>query len=207
MGVLPPQAIGQWSTAQIHDTVAAIARQPAYSVPLRRSLLGRAFAYLIERFTDLLALLHGSRDFRVVVIVATALIVLAVVGRVVIARQLDIVGGRAGGSRNSIGERRDHWALSRELAASGDYTAACHALYAAVIDTLARNGDIKFHASKTAGDYAREMRRRGSPAIQNFRAFARHFDRVVYGSTSVDASEYARLAQAAEIISSVRSAA
>jgi len=203
-----PQAVGQWSTSAIHDTVAAIARQPEYATPLRRSLLGRAFGYLLEKLGDLLALFRGSRDFRIVAIAAVALIVLAIAGRIIVARQLDVANKRAG-LRSGIGrgEKRDHWVRSRELAANGDYAGASHALYAAVIDTLVRSGAIKFHASKTSGDYARELRRRGSPAVQDFRAFARHFDRAVYGTAEVDADDYARLTEMAQQLSSARTAA
>jgi len=41
MPMILQQVIGGWTARQIHDTVAAIARQPEYAVPVRRSLLGR----------------------------------------------------------------------------------------------------------------------------------------------------------------------
>jgi hypothetical protein len=205
--VFSPQAVGRWSTAEIHDTVAAIARQPAYATPLRRSLLGRAVTFLVNRFTDLLGLLNGSREFRWMAIIATVLIVLAVVGRIVISRQLDVLGGRDGRRARMSSERRDFWALSRELATAEDFTGACHALYAAVIDSLASGGAVKFHSSKTSGDYARDLRRHGSPVLQNFRAFARQFDRIVYGASTADRDDYERLARAAELATSIRNAA
>jgi len=201
------QALGRWSTAEIHDTVAAIARQPAYASPLRRSLLGRLFSYLIDRFTDLLGILRGHSEVRLIVIAAAALVVLAIVGRFVISRQLDALVRREGRGIGMRSDRKDFWAMSRELAAAADYVGACHALYAAVIDTLARAGSVKFHASKTSGDYARELRRSGSPALQHFRVFGRQFDRAVYGATSVSRDDYEQLAQAAELATSARSAA
>jgi hypothetical protein len=204
----PVQTVGQWTTAQIHDTVAAIARQPAYAVPLRRSILGRAIGFLFDRLSDLLELIKGSRDFRFVVIAAAGLVVLAVAGRIVIARQSDISAGRGGrGLRGARGEYQDPWAFARELASSHDYLGASHALYAAVVDTLTRGGAIKFHTSKTSGDYTRELRWRGSPAFDDFRAFARQFDRTVYGSTLVNADDYERLARVAERAASTRAAA
>jgi uncharacterized protein DUF4129 len=170
-------------------------------------LLGRALTFLVNRFADLLTLLNGSREFRWIAIVATILVVLAVVGRIVVSRQLDVLGKRDGRGARLSGDRRDYWALSRELSAAEDYVGACHALYAAVIDTLARGGAVKFHSSKTSGDYARELRRNGSQALQNFRAFARQFDRVVYGAASADRGDYERLARAAEQATAVRNAA
>jgi hypothetical protein len=201
------QSVGRWSTAEIHDTVAAIARQPAYATPLRKSLLGRALAYLVARFGDLLDLMHGSGNFRIVAVAAVALIALAIVGRIVVARQLDVMARRAGASREVTGGRRDYWNLSRELAAAGEYDAASHAVYAAVIDALSRSGAVTFHSSKTSGDYARELRRRGSPAFQDFRTFGRLFDRIVYGAPSVNRETYAELARAAQSVPSVRDAA
>lgn len=201
------QVVGRWSTAEIHDTVAAIARQPAYATPLRRSLLGRALSFLFNRFADLVALLNGSREFRWAAIVATILIVLAVAGRVIVSRQLDVFGNRAAGRARLSSERRDYWTLSTDLAAAGDFTGACHALYAAVIETLARDGSVKFHASKTSGDYGHELRRRDSPAFQSFRTFARQFDRIVYGASSATADDYELLARAAKSVTPTRNAA
>ena len=132
---------------------------------------------------------------------------LAVVGRIFVSRQLDVLGRRDGRGARLSGDRGDYWALSHELSAAGDFVGACHALYAAVVDTLARGGAVKFHSSKTSGDYARELRRNGSPAFQSFRAFARQFDRVVYGAASADREDYERLARAAEQATVVRSAA
>jgi hypothetical protein len=204
----PQEAVGRWSTAAIHDTVAAIARQPQYATPLRRSLFGRALAFVIDWFSDVIRLFHGSREFRLVVIAATALVVLAVVGRIVISRQLDVLGRRGDGRGGTVrGAPRDFWAISREFAAGADYAAACHALYAAVIDGLARNGSVKFHSSKTSGDYVLELRRNGSPAVQNFRTFARLFDRSVYGTTTADRDDYERLMRAAESAASIQTAA
>jgi hypothetical protein len=206
--VILQRSIGEWTTRAIHDTVDAIARQPAYAVPLRRSLLGRAFGWLLERFADLIALFRGSRDLRIAAIVAAALILFAIVGRIVVARQIDTVRRRgAFGADFGKGERRDFWNLARELAAAGDHVAASHALYAAVIDSLTRSGSITFHSSKTSGDYARELFRRGAANASEFRTFARYFDRVMYGAATVSADDYARLSSMAERLVVSRSVA
>ncbi len=202
------QAIGDWTTRAIHDTVAAIAKQPAYSVPLRRSLLGRAFGWLFERIADLIALFRGSRDLRIAAIVAAAIILVAIIGRIVIGKQVDVVRRRAGFDADfGTGQRRDFWNLARELSASGDHVAASHALYAAVIDGLTRSGAITFHSSKTSGDYARELSRRGIINASDFRAFARYFDRVVYGASSVVPDDYGRLFEMAQHLVVTRTAA
>jgi hypothetical protein len=206
--VILQQSIGEWTTRAIHDTVDAIARQPEYAVPLRRSLLGRAFTWLLERFVELIELFRGSRDLRIAAIVGAALILVAIIGRIVVARQIDFVRRRAGfGADFGTGERRDDWSLARELAASGDHVGASHALYAAVIDGLTRNGGVTFHSSKTSGDYARELSRRGAGNASDFRSFARYFDRVVYGGATVAADDYARLAEMAQRVVLLRTAA
>src|SRR5882672_9963131 len=146
--------VGRWSSAEIHDTVAAIARQPIYA-PLRQSLAGRLFRYVFERIADLFALFRGSSDARFLVIGATVVVALVLVARIVVSTQADERRRRVGGSANGTGaSRTDFWAAARDLAAAGDYTAACHALYAGVLDSLSRADALKFHSSKTSGDYA-----------------------------------------------------
>ena len=44
--------------------------------------------------------------------------------------------------------------------ADGNFNAASHALYAALLERIARSGAVALHASKTGGDYWRELRRR-----------------------------------------------
>jgi len=196
-----------WTSGAIHDTVAAIAREPAYATPLRQSLLGRLFRYIVERIADVVRALGGSRDARITVIVAVAAVVLVIVARLVVSRRLDANRARRGVSRRGGVARRDYWTLARELAAAGDHLAACHALYLAVVDGLAQGGAVRFHPSKTSGDYARELRRRSSPAAPGFGAFAREFDRLAFGLAAATADDVARLAAAAEQLARTSAAA
>jgi Domain of unknown function (DUF4129) len=191
------QAGGGWTNRQIHDTVAAIARQRAFA-PARQSIVGRIVRYVFERIADAINLIHGSPDVRRLAILAMIAVAVVVVGRVVVTRRVDAErtmrrhGARLGASGPEA------WAAARELASAGDYTGACHALYAAVLHALARDGALKRHASKTSGDYVRELRLRGSPAVRGFREFAGDFDHVIYGRGIADADDFARLASAAE---------
>jgi len=188
--------------------VAAIVRQPAYAMQVRRSLLGRAFMYVLERLGYLVGLFQGSRDIRIATVAAVLLIGVAIAGRIFVTRQLDVIARRTGLRASSErGGRRDYWAESRELSASGDYVGASHALYAAVVDALARSGAVKFHPSKTSGDYALELRRGGFRSSGEFRAFARRFDRVVYGLLPVSAEEFAELSSMARQLADIRAAA
>lgn len=199
----------RWSASAIHDTVAAIARQPAYSTSVRQSLLGRFFRFLFEEIGDLLQLLHGSPGAKYTVFAAVALILLVIVSRFVVSQQID-ARVRARGTRTADGRARpDYWTEARTLARAGDHDAACHVLYAAVLDELARAGAVRVHPSKTSGDYARELARRGVPVAPAFLAFARQFERIVFGASTdgISAEDFERLATAAERVSTKRAAA
>jgi hypothetical protein len=87
----------------------------------------------------------------------------------------------------------DAWGAAQQLAARGDYTAAAHALYSALLDACARQGELKLHPSKTAGDYVREVKRRSSPIFPSLREFARAYDFVIYGLGECDRERYERL--------------
>lgn len=189
---------GRLTASEVHDTIAAIVRQPEYATPLRQSLAGRVFRYVVQRVADFIELFQGSPTSRVIVISALVLIGIVIVARVVVLRRIDAEARRTGDDRTAGGgTRRDAWAEARDRASAGDYEAATHALYSAVIDSLARTGAIKHHPSKTSGDYVREMIRRGAPTSREFRAFVRDADRVIFGNLRPSAEDYERLASAA----------
>ena len=56
-----------------------------------------------------------------------------------------------------------------------------------ILLALARSDRLRLDPSKTSGDYARELRARGSPAYQPFREFSRRFDVAVFGHGGCDA--------------------
>jgi hypothetical protein len=207
MGAPTPQAAVPWSPIQIHDTVAAIVRQPAFAGSGRESLLGRFLRYVIAAIRDVLNQYHGSPTARYVVMAGLVVLILIVVARIVILRDVDAQGRRGGVTARGSSGDADLWSAARDLAASGDFTAASHALYAALLARIARTGDVSLHASKTGGDYWRELRRRGSPIAGEFRAFARRFDRVMFGAGSATAADFDELANLAERVSRTRRAA
>jgi hypothetical protein len=207
MPMILQQVIGGWTARQIHDTVAAIARRPEYAVPLRRSLLGRLLRWILERAADLIALLSGSREARLTVIAAVALIVVASLGRLIVARQVEL-RRRTGASLRAVGsEHHDYWKLADELATAGNVVAACHAVYLAALQALARSGALTFDSSKTPGDYAREVRQRRPGLAAEFRPFVREFETAVFGPTLPGAAVYAALRQRAERMLVQRAAA
>jgi len=204
----PTQAVaGHWTAQQIHDTVAAIVRQPAYSTPIRQSILGRLFGTLFRWFRDLLERVKSWPDARYFFIAVVVLLIVMIAVRIVLAQQMDARRRAGAGLRAIHGERRDYWALAAELDGAGKHVAACHAIYFAVLDSLSRAGAVRFHASKTSGDYARELRQRSSPVAGEFAEFARQFDRSVFGWNAPTHDDYVRIARTAEGIVPRRAAA
>ncbi|MGI9077056.1 MAG: DUF4129 domain-containing protein [Gemmatimonadaceae bacterium] len=88
---------------------------------------------------------------------------------------------------------RDPWSTSQRLAANGDFTGAAHALYEALLEHGARQGQLRVHPSKTVGDYVRELKSRSSSLFGRFRDFARWYDVVMYGLGECDRERYDRL--------------
>ena len=207
MGPSAPQVVDRWSASQIHDTVAAIVRQPAFAGSGRESLLGRFLRYVIAGIRELLERYHGSASARYIVMVGLVVLILVVVARIVTIRDMDAETRRRGVRRRGSAIDADLWAAVHQFAADGDFTAASHALYAALLDRMARTGDVALHGSKTGGDYWRELRRRGSPIAADFRAFSRRFDRVMFGTGSATAADFNELAALAERVSATRRAA
>jgi len=197
--------MAQWTPAQVHDTVAAIVAQPHFATQQRESLFIRFLQFVISEINELLRLARGSIDARIIVVAAVAVIALIVVSRIVADRRLALRRRLLSTSVGAHASRRDAWATAREMAAQGQLVDASHVLYSALLETLSRSGAIRFHASKTAGDYVRELRRAGASTASDFRDFAREFDRAVYGRGAVTRAEFDALVTAAEQIAGVTS--
>jgi hypothetical protein len=132
--------------------------------------------------------------------------VLIIARLVVAAREArEDVARAEGGARR--GGSSDPWSDAERLAASSRFTEAAHALFAALLSSLAARGEVRLHASKTAGDYARELLRRGSPVQAGFQAFRRRYDRIIYGVGECSAEEYAALLHDARPLLAVERAA
>lgn len=184
-----------WSPAAIHDTVAAIARQPEYTRALRDTLLSRIGNWLLDLLRELISATRGSGVVRWFTTVLVVMIVVLIVVRLVMAARAD--EGAVVRASARAGGRADPWGDAERLSAAGNFTDAAHLLLAALLLAFAERGEVRLHASKTAGDYARELRRRGSPAHGGFRAFSRVYDRAIYGAGVVGPDDYATLRLAA----------
>ena len=155
-------------------------------------LLRRGWA-LID---PLLSVLRRSPVLYWTVIVILALVVIAIVVRALYLwyqRRLFDAAALAWEKSPLRRAGRDAWTAAEELSARGDYTDAAHALYAALLESAARGGQIRLHPSKTAGDYVRELRNRSSAIFTLFREFARSYETVIYGIGTCDAERYRRL--------------
>jgi hypothetical protein len=186
----------------VHDTVAAIARQTAYERTMGESAWQRISQWIWRAIQSLFDFFRGSQTGRHVTVALVVLLVVAIAVHFILAAHAarsDVVAADAGPSR---GRATDAWREAERLAAGGRYTEASHGLLLALLSAFAQRGEVRLHASKTAGDYARELARRGSTSRGPFQQFRRRYDAVIFGTGTVDADEYAALLRdAAPILS------
>jgi hypothetical protein len=198
-------AVTVWPRGAIHDTVAAIVKQSAYHRQVARSLFDRITQWIGDMVLRLFQTLGGVPHGRVVATIAAAVVVVLVVARALYAARLRTTPEESavfGGRR--VATAGDPWRSAEDLAAAGQFTEAAHALYRATLGMLATRGEIRLHASKTSGDYALELRRRGAGAHAPFRRFGWRYDRIIYGTGSCDAAEYAALLGDARMVGGAR---
>jgi len=184
---------GPWSASAVRDTVAAIAAQAEYRRSLRDSLMQRLMRWLGDVIGDLFGFFRDSGSGRIATIAFLVLLVLLVIARVAIS-------ARAGGGETALAFARrqrvrsyDPWGDAQAFVLAGRHTEAAHSLFAAVLQLLAARGEVRPHPSKTAGDYARELRLAGSPRARAFQAFRARYDRIIYGTGMCTPEEYAAL--------------
>ena len=187
-----------WPPAAVHDTVAAVVNGRRFGRSLSMSLAQRLIRWISDALDALMDYLRASAQARWVAIGFAVLLVLLVVSRLLLAARArtgdDLMGG--GGSRSRPGE--DPWRAAALLSEAGRFEEATHALYRAVVESVARTARLRLDPSRTSGDYARDLRARGSPRYPAFRAFARRFDVAVYGHGVCDGPTFAELARLAE---------
>jgi len=177
----------EWPASAVHDTVAVIARGLEYRRSLRQSFLDRAFLWLGEMIGKIIGFIRHLPSARTIGLTVLGIIVALIVTRLVIAALArdETLARRA--RRGSARTGDDPFVEAERLAAEGRYEDAAHALYHGVLLALARGDRLRLDPSKTSGDYARELRARGSASYQPFRAFSRRFDVAVFGHGGCDA--------------------
>lgn len=200
MRVLQGIAARPWPAPAIHDTVAAIAREAAYERTIGQSAWQRFWGALGRVLRAISEFFRGSESGRHITLAIVILIVAAVAIHFVLASLAargDVVAADARAPRERVADARRE---AERLAAEGRFTDASHALLSALLTVFAQRGDVRLHASKTAGDYARELARRGSPARGAFQQFRRRYDAAIFGAGACDADGYAALMRDAEPI-------
>ncbi|MGH7624490.1 MAG: DUF4129 domain-containing protein [Gemmatimonadaceae bacterium] len=196
---MPLPLVAQLPDSTIRAAVYSVFARPEFN---RFTLWERLWGWIVDLWHRVLALLggllhstpHSSPVFwTVVALLALALAAIIVRGGYLAYQRSRM---RAEGLRwDSAGNRRglDSWAAANELAATGNFTDAAHALYAALLEAAARQQQIRLHPSKTIGDYVRELRARSSSLLGRFREFARSYESVIYGVGHCDRDRYLRL--------------
>lgn len=190
------------SSAAIRDTVARVFAEPEFHRVAAQSLLARGLGWLAERVAELMHFARSAPLLGWGLLALVAVFVAAVGLRIVTALAEGREGtGRLGPSFSSGAAREDPWSAAQRLAAAGDYTSAAHALYAGILDAVARRGLVRLHHAKTIGDYLRELRQRTSGATAAaFRDFTRVYEVVVYGVGACDRQRFERLATLATAV-------
>lgn len=177
-----------WPSGAVHDTVRAVLRDAAFRRSAQASIADHLMVQLLEWLTAFMRVVRGLPSMRAIAVGVVALIVLFVVVRsIMLARARDEAVGTQR-SRRGVVHADDPWTLAERLVAEGRHEEAAHALYRAVITAVARSERLRMDPSKTSGDYARELRRRGASSLTAFRAFTRRFDAVVYGNAGATAA-------------------
>lgn len=170
-----------WPPHAVHDTVRAIARGAAFRRSVSETLLERFVLWLGEGLAWLRERLAASDAARPIGLAVVGLLALLVVARLILAARARDEGLRIATGRSARGAAEEPFSEADRLAAEGRFEEAAHALYHGVLLSLARAERLRLDPSKTSGDYARELRARGSSSLQPFRLFARRFDGAIYG--------------------------
>jgi hypothetical protein len=111
-------------------------------------------------------------------------------------------GAAAGRDGSKVYERMSFeqlWDRSRELAQRGSYRDAAGVLLQALLRRLEASRVLRFHASKTNGEYLREYPGQ-TPGRPQFAQFVAAFERSVYGGLEIPRQTYETMNSLAERI-------
>jgi uncharacterized MAPEG superfamily protein len=184
---------GPWPSGAVHDTVVAIVSHAAYQRSLSQTLMNRLWRWAGRLINEFFDLFRGSGTGRTITYILLGILVALVIARFIVAARAARDDRTRAGVRGPRARASDPWGDAERLAGAAQYTEAAHALFAALLAGFAARGEVRLHASKTAGDYARELRRRGSSAEQGFQLFRTRYDRIIYGLGECGTDDYAAL--------------
>jgi hypothetical protein len=179
---------------RVREVVREVLSRPEFRPP-ERSLLERAFDWVLEVIGRLLGALAGSGAGGIVGLVLLAL-VLAGVG-VLAARfsrgltpSPEVAAAVAGGRRRLAAEWR---AEADALERAGAWREAIRSRYRALVADLAARGLVEEVPGRTAGEYRREVGRAVPAAATDFAGATELFEVAWYGRADTGASEAAHL--------------
>lgn len=178
----------------VADTVAAVFRSKPFAQHGMVSIGQLFLQWVLATIERILEFAARHPAIGAVLRVAVGIAVLALLARIAYAVFLRYSPSIAPSRTADTVRNRDWWASSQQLAATGDYTGAAHALYLALITAAARRGSVSLHESKTTGDYLREVRRRPADIdVRRFTDFTRSYETVIYGVGTCDRDRYTTL--------------
>ncbi|HSM35781.1 MAG TPA: hypothetical protein VK837_05220 [Longimicrobiales bacterium] len=191
------------------DEVATVLREVLAGPEFQRTDAGESFLgglyrrileWLAERSIDLPALPGGTLVSALAIAVLFAALALAV--RALVRRRVGAASRLARGqtppapAEAAIHRSAEAWeARARELAAAGRTREAALALYHSVVRRFADAGIIRYHVSKTPGDYRREIR--GLDIVRPYGEFLAGFEPIAFGPSGGDVQGLFPLARAA----------
>ena len=181
-----PQRV--WPAEAIHDTVDVVVRAGPFRRSIQSSIGERLMQWTLQWLERLFGFLDGRTSARGIALTFAAVLALLLVARLILsarARDTDDLTARRA-LRPDMSD--DPWLDAEVLAVEGRFEEAAHALYRGVVATVVARERLRFDPSKTSGDYARELRARGSSSYAPFQEFNRRFDVVVYGHRGSDES-------------------
>ncbi len=187
------QAATPWSPAQVQDTVNRIVARPAYQRDFAESIFDRLLRAIVEFLSRLIEGAAGLVGTRAVVYTVLGALLLLLVIRLALDLRAEMASGVVTGRRGGPVQASDPWGEAERLARAGAYTDAAHALFRSLLTALGARGEVRVHTSKTAGEYARELRRERAPSSDRFQAFRVRYDRAIYGERTVSEAEYRAL--------------
>lgn len=184
----------------MQDTVAAVFQQHAYGrTPTGpTSIMSRAMLRFMTWVASFFRALDRSPVAKHLIVYGIVAVAVLVIAHFVLLAYSPGGGYAAHFTRRMRPDKGgDPWALAKRLAARGAYTDAAHALYEALLGRVSARVPLRLHPSKTAGDYARDLRRTAPTVFGPFREFARGYEIVIYRLGSCDQPRFQSLLELA----------
>ena len=138
-------------TMAARDTIASVFSQRAYDRTIGESLWDRFWNWVFELLTRVFQVVGTSKLTRPIIIAILAILAILLVARIAIVVRTAALEQGSRHVRGPFGRRMDPWAEAQQLAAGQQYTEAAHALYAALLEGVARREDLRIASVENRG--------------------------------------------------------